>query len=82
MSRRLPTHPNLEFLKNQAKDLLADRRVSHPAWKLTDAQPALAREYGFDSWPKLKAHVESCDRTASPFAGRWIANAAQSTRHP
>jgi len=25
---------------------------------LHDAQLALARSYGFDSWPKLKAHVD------------------------
>ena len=27
--------------------------------KLSDAQLAIAREYGFDSWPKLVRHVES-----------------------
>ena len=55
MSLQLPEKPNLEFLKKQAKELLA--RVGQG--KLSEAQHALAREYGFASWPKLKAHVES-----------------------
>ena len=28
--------------------------------RLSDAQLVIAREYGFESWPKLKAHVERC----------------------
>lgn len=59
MSRNLPRHPNLEFLKKQAKDLLHDTQERDPAFKLSDAQYAIAREYGFPSWPKLKAYVES-----------------------
>lgn len=58
MSRRLPAHPNLEHLKKQAKDLLADLRRQNPAAKLADAQQAVAREYGFATWPQLKSHVE------------------------
>ncbi len=30
-----------------------------PQFALADAQLVIAREYGFDSWPKLKRHVES-----------------------
>ncbi len=72
-SARLPHRPSLEQLRKQAKDLLrawrdgdaaAATRVrahktgaSEPA--LTDAQFALAREYGFESWPTLVHHVES-----------------------
>jgi len=59
MSRHLPPQPNLEHLKKQAKDLLHDMQERDPASKLADAQHAIAREYGFLSWPKLKAHVES-----------------------
>src|SRR5579872_2339944 len=55
MSRQLPEKPNLEFLKKQAKELL--RTVGQG--KLADAQHALAKEYGFATWAKLKAHVES-----------------------
>ena len=53
-SRSLPEHPDLQHLKNQARDLLK----AGSAESLTDAQFKIAREYGFDSWPKLKARVE------------------------
>jgi hypothetical protein len=66
MSRELPPYPNLEYLKKQAKDLLIDMRQRDPASKLADAQYAIAREYGFSSWAKLKAHVESMPRPAIP----------------
>jgi len=80
--RRLPSSPNLDHLKYQAKDLLRDHalrgqgaaqriREFHPRFtratdadifdaqlKLNDAQLAIAREYGFPSWARLKRHVE------------------------
>src|SRR5258708_25457027 len=75
MSRELPNKPNLEHLKNQAKDLLRNVQQGDPAaaerfrflasfstpesLKLADAQHVIARDYGFASWPKLKEHVES-----------------------
>jgi hypothetical protein len=80
MSRVLPPRPNLEYLKKQAKELLAGRSTNEPAWTLSDAQHALAREYGFDSWPKLKAHIEA--RAPSPFVGVWRADVGRSSRHP
>lgn len=55
MSRQLPERPNLEHLRKQAKELL--RTMRHG--KLADAQRALANEYGFASWAKLKSHVQS-----------------------
>ena len=55
MPRELPEHPSLEHLKKQAKDLLHDGRAS----ALAEAQRLVARDYGFASWAKLKAHVES-----------------------
>lgn len=33
---------------------------------LTDAQLVLAREYGFDSWTKLKSHIESVQVAEAP----------------
>jgi ankyrin repeat protein len=51
----LPEKPDLRHLKDQAKDLL--RRGEVPT--LSMAQLMLARRYGFASWTKLKAHVES-----------------------
>lgn len=74
MSRSLPERANLEFLTKQAKDFLRDVKAGDAiarerlrAWgppggsdspKLADCQHALAREYGFASWPRLKAHLE------------------------
>jgi ankyrin repeat protein len=53
MSRELPAKPSLEYLRKQAKQL--QRTTSQG--KLADAQHALAREYGFADWAKLKSHV-------------------------
>jgi hypothetical protein len=82
MKRQLPSRPNLDQLKHQARDLLnahragdddAVRRIreSHPRlsqaseadvrsarFTLSGAQLVIASEYGFGSWPKLKAYVE------------------------
>ena len=55
--RSLPDRPNLRHLKGQAKDLLK----SGKAKSLTDAQFQIARLYGFASWPKLKAYVDSSE---------------------
>jgi len=87
MSRNLPPHPNLEHLKKQAKDLLHNLQQQNPNAKLADAQFALAREYGFASWPKLKSYVESLlirvePENANPFVGKWRANLSKSKRHP
>jgi ankyrin repeat protein len=67
-------HPDLNQLKRQAKELykafidgraeaVAEvnahyRRADAATFALHDAQLALARAYGFDSWPKLKAYVD------------------------
>ncbi len=53
--RPLPDRPNLRHLKDQAKDLLE----TGAAASIADAQFKVARLYGFSSWPKLKAHVDS-----------------------
>jgi hypothetical protein len=85
MSRDLPPRPNLEHLRKQAKALLSELQQHNPALQLADAQHALAREYGFASWPKLTAHVNAVSRVraaTSPFAGTWAANPARSQRHP
>ena len=54
----LPPRPSLEQLRKQTKERLA----AMPGAKLADAQFALARDYGFDSWPKLKRHVTAVAR--------------------
>jgi ankyrin repeat protein len=57
--RRLPERPSLEQLRKQAKEQLDTLRAAAPSARLSDAQHALAQEYGFESWPKLVHHVEA-----------------------
>ena len=57
--RYLPERPSLEQLRKQAKEHLDTLRATDPSANLAAAQHALAREYGFESWPKLVHHVES-----------------------
>jgi Domain of unknown function (DUF5655) len=52
--RQLPQRPDLDQLRRQAREL---QRRSKPL-TLSAAQLALAREYGFPSWARLKAEVE------------------------
>ncbi|MFC5862959.1 ankyrin repeat domain-containing protein [Acidicapsa dinghuensis] len=51
----LPDKPDLRHLKDEARDLLRTGAVAARA----EALFLVARRYGFASWPKLKAHVES-----------------------
>lgn len=55
---QLPLRPSLAHLRKQAKARLAQLRQQRPDATLTQAQHALALDYGFASWPKLKANVE------------------------
>src|SRR5271156_2947773 len=71
-NRQLPARPNLEHLKKQARVLLRERLASDPSAtalfasanitadnpKIADALHVVAREYGFETWPALKVHVE------------------------
>ena len=49
---------NLEQLRKQAKERVRERRARGQDVKLAEVQFELARELGFQSWPKLKAYVE------------------------
>jgi ankyrin repeat protein len=53
----VPDRPNLRHLKDQAKNLLKAGQAA----SLTEAQYKIAQLYGFASWPKLKAHVDSLE---------------------
>jgi ankyrin repeat protein len=55
----LPDHPDLDWLRKQAKRRLQELRRDNPSAKLAAAQLDLARRYGFPSWRALKAHVDS-----------------------
>ena len=73
-TRAMRENPDLDQLKRQAKELLEAYRASSPeavaevtayhrtatpeTFALHDAQFVLARSYGFESWPKLKAAVD------------------------
>ena len=73
-TRTLPDHPHLDQLKRQAKELLrsyasgagdavaevnAHYREARPeTFALHDAQLVIARAYGLESWPKLKALID------------------------
>jgi ankyrin repeat protein len=70
----LRDHPDLDQLRTQAKELRRDFIAGNESavkevhahyhdadpsnFALHDAQLVLARAYGFESWPKLKAHVD------------------------
>lgn len=54
-ARTLPPNPDLRHLKDQARDLLK----TGAALTLSEAQFKTALDYGFASWPKLKAYVDS-----------------------
>ena len=73
-TRAMRENPDLDQLKRQAKELLEAYRASsaeavaevgayhrtatRETFALHDAQFVLARSYGFESWPKLKAAVD------------------------
>ncbi|MEV4263576.1 hypothetical protein [Kribbella sp. NPDC049584] len=70
----LPDRPSIEFLRKEAKDLLAALRETTPDASLADAQRALAAEYGLRDWPALKAEVER-RAAAAPAAPAGLADA-------
>lgn len=95
-TRILPSRPNLEQYKKQAKELvkrrkagdeetlrrirlhhprfaaLADRALIEAAFALADAQFVIAREHGFDSWPKFARQIGAAASEPTP-AALWSA---------
>src|SRR5580704_1768929 len=69
--RSLPSRPDLRRLRDEAKR----RRKAGEFPSLALAQHAVAREYGFRSWPRLKFHVEALTLDASERAAALIASA-------
>jgi hypothetical protein len=47
---------------------LRDSEIHHATFALADAQFVVAREHGFESWPKFAKHVTSLARTNSSVA--------------
>ena len=92
----LPAQPHLDHLRRQARDLLRAARASDAAatarvlavsdrLTLASAQLAVARDYGFASWAKLKVEVQAragdMARLAEQFCqasiGDWTGRAAR-----
>jgi hypothetical protein len=69
--RSLPSRPDLRRLRDEAKR----RRTAGEFPSIALAQLAVAREYGFRSWPRLKFHVEAVTLDASERATALIASA-------
>jgi hypothetical protein len=67
----LPDNPNLEQLREQAKERLDIIRATAPDAQLSDAQFALARDYGFASWRALKAEIDRRDGAENSLAGTY-----------
>jgi hypothetical protein len=75
---QLPARPDLDQLRHQARELhraardgdapsLRRLRQASGTVTLSDAQLAIARNYGFTSWPRLKAEVERRRAAFAPF---------------
>src|SRR5437588_5538917 len=59
-STPLPANPSLKQLQKQAKDRVRELRAAgNSNVTLAGAQFAIARECGFDTWAKLKHHIEA-----------------------
>lgn len=73
-TKELPRRPSLVHLKHQARDLVRSRKnedpeaiariaeyhpETGPQFRLSDAQFVIAREYGFESWNRLRRYVET-----------------------
>ncbi|WP_053138758.1 DUF1835 domain-containing protein [Pseudomonas sp. MIACH] len=55
---------NLEQQRKRAKELLRQLKAHDPSATLSQAQWEIAKQLGFSSWPKLKAHVDAIDFAA------------------
>ena len=94
-TRSLAVDATLDSLKKQAKSFLKAVQVGDTSARsrvapyfadiasvgLQDIQLVLAREFGFSSWAKLKAHLESGDRKHIPrdqLANRFLSLATVS----
>lgn len=72
----LPATPDLEHLRNEAKERLALLRATAPDAQLAEAQFQLARDYGFPSWRVLKDKVEGRGDELSAYVGFYQHNPA------
>ena len=71
-SRSLPERPNLDHLKNEAKALHKTLRAAESGRQAHRRAATVAREYGFPTWAKLRAHVQN-DRATTMASPRSCA---------
>lgn len=57
-TQTLPARPNLDYLRKLAKKRVAASRKSGDRITIAQAQLAIAREFGFPSWRKLKTYID------------------------
>jgi Ser/Thr protein kinase RdoA (MazF antagonist) len=75
--KTFPDNPNLDHLRQQAKDLLAGLRDADAGATLAQAQALLAEQYGFASWTDLKGEVDRGQGSAAiadPALARELAD--------
>ncbi len=89
VNKTLPERPSLEMLKSQAKELLQSIQSGDSAalervvaavgtsreHTLTNAQWVIAREYGFESWTRLKHRVEEIRATQEELVDQFLKHA-------
>lgn len=82
---RLPQRPSLVQLRKQAKELLRALRSGEPGAIerlrrfrsvtdpiLADAQFVLAREHGFESWPRLVQYIATVQPADDPYSAPFF----------
>jgi len=74
--RTLPDSPSLDHLRQQAKDLLQHLRAVRSGATLSDAQTAVAEQYGYRTWPELKTEVERRSASVRTADGQLAAAVA------
>lgn len=89
----LPDHPDLDQLRRQARELHRAAQASNPDAvarlravsddvSLAAAQLALAREYGFSSWPGLKSAVEEKAKLSAAPASSVVSGSSGNPAFP
>lgn len=60
----LPASPDVEHYRKRAKALVKSGRAA----TLSKAQFAIAREHGFESWPRFVKHIDGLKQARSPIS--------------
>ena len=87
----LPANPDLDHLRREARDLLRAARAGDAGAAgriaavsdrpiLASAQLAVARDYGFESWPALKVEVEARTQDLATFAAQFCRESVRGYR--